>query len=67
MSIPKWMTIAWMAVTVILIVMVVRLNIRSWEIEEKLDYTHAAVVIYLTPDEQYVKCAQEVLWREQSQ
>lgn len=54
------------AIITIMCIMIARLNFRMWEAEKKLDYTHAAVVIYLTPDEDYVKCAQEVLWREQS-
>jgi len=60
------LTVALAIVSAILAVMVVRLNARMWEAEKKLDYTPAAVAIYLTPDEDYVKCAQEVLWREQS-
>lgn len=59
----RYIIAAWVIVTIILAIMVVRLNGRMYDAEERLAWTHAAVVIYLTPDDDYVKCAAEIQMR----
>lgn len=51
----------------LLILLFGRIHARLWQLEKIQSFDHAAIIIYLHPDEQVVKCYQEFLWREQAE
>ena len=61
-----YVKIAFAILFTLLLVAVVRLNGRVYELEKVQSFDRSAIIIYLHPDKQVVACYQEYLWREQA-
>lgn len=59
----KWLIGIWAITTIILVIMVVRLNGRMWDAEKKIANLTAVQTVYLMPDDAVVECYKEKEWK----